>query len=240
MPVNQTHLAKELGISKSLLTKYKHDGAPIDQGAEAVRQWRAQNVQDRVAVATEYEDEDSDLVVEDLTAHYDIPDGEEPADGLARLRKDERRLFGQIEGIEAQLLKAPNAKLARKLPVIRKQWVDTSKAATAVWRVIKGMEAGSELKEALECSDKFIEAVLGATLFWIKNFHHRVPHWALNPQGGKEEMYKFISETFVKLDVLIPNFLAHSGLLELKERAIAVVEAAKAKAETQVEPGELK
>jgi hypothetical protein len=99
-------------------------------------------------------------------------------------------LFGQIEGIEAQLLKAPNAKLARKLPVIRRQWVETSKAASAVWHLIKSMDAGSELEEAFECGDKFIEAVRGSTLYWIKNFHCRVPYWALNPEGGKDEMYK--------------------------------------------------
>jgi hypothetical protein len=45
-----------------------------------------------------------------------------------------------------------------------------------------------------------------------------------------------VKETFDKLGVLTPNFLAHAGLLDLKERALAVIEAAKVKAETQVEP----
>ena len=158
MPVNQTQLAKELGISKSLLTKYKQDGAPIEQGAEAMRQWRSQNKQERVPVVDV--GEDGDLVLEELGIQYEIAVGEEPADALDRLRKDERRLFAQIEAIEAQLLKTPNAKLARKLPVIRKQWVETSKAAIAVFRVIKSMNAGKELEEALELRTSLLRRLL--------------------------------------------------------------------------------
>src|SRR5260370_40451732 len=100
------------------------------------------------------------LEVDDLLIQYEIAAGEEAIDALARLRMRERRLYRQIQAIENRLNESPNVKLDRRLAVKRKQWIEASNSATAVWRVLKSMDAGNELQEALGAADKYISLVL--------------------------------------------------------------------------------
>jgi phage terminase Nu1 subunit (DNA packaging protein) len=45
--LTQAQLAKELGVDKSQITRWKDRGAPIDKGATAVREWREATLLDR-------------------------------------------------------------------------------------------------------------------------------------------------------------------------------------------------
>jgi hypothetical protein len=235
MPINQTKLAHELGISKSLLTKYKHDGAPIDQGADAVRRWRGENIQDRITnLGSNFEGEEAldlaDLEI-DLLLTYPLPEGEEPEDALYRLRLTERRLFAEIESIENHLKTHKNIKLARQLPTLRRQWLETSKAATAVWRVLKSMDAGNELKNSLDAADKYITLILGSVFYWVRAFPGQIR--ASNDLTGvelRELALKKTRQIIENANNLIPNAFAKSGLEDLRQRAFDIVEAAKAKA----------
>ena len=217
--MNQTQLAKELRVSRSLVTKYKQEGAPINEGVETVRRWREENFLDRADTTTEPE-----LTIESL--HYDLPEGEDVSDVLARLRKRERSLFAQVESIEEHLKTKPNAKLAAKLPALRRQYLDTSKAVVAVHRVLVSLGAGNELEQALQVSDRYIDSVLAAALFRLKNFHFRFVEGA-----DRDEALKQVGEVFDELPALVPQFLEKAGMKELVMRAVKVVEQAKAEAD---------
>ena len=217
--MTQIALSRELGISKSLLTKYKKQGCPIDQGADAVRRWRKINVQDRVAnLGCDIEGNgDDNLQIEDLT--YTLPEGEEITDAFKRLRLTERTLFAEIQSIQEYLKTHNNPKLARQLPTKRHQYFEASKAATAVWRTIKSMDAGNELKEALEAADKYVDAILKAVFYRFKILHLSLPE-----DCGRKGCEKAVRDAFLAVWQLGPSVFERSGLSELHARAQELVE----------------
>jgi transcriptional regulator with XRE-family HTH domain len=233
--MTQKYLAKELGVSPSQINRYIQKGMPFPISVENAKQWSAANIlKQGPARLLDVDDDDIDLLIQ-----YEIPPGEEPVDALNRLRDEERRLFGQIQAIENLLREASNAKLDRQLSIKRRQWIEASKGATAVWRIIKSMNAGHELEEALDVATKFIKLTLDSAFYWLHILPSKIPGAAPSGNGiypefsdGKARAFvdAKVTEIFDKLANLTPNFFAKSGLEELTQRAVDIIEAAKAEA----------
>src|SRR5258708_31299870 len=109
--MTQTALARELGLSKSLLTKYKKQGCPVSEGAEAVTRWRAEHIPERVKAEV---NEVGALDIPEIS--FTPSKGEDFADALLRLKKRERDLDGEILSIQAYLRNKPTPKLHNHLP----------------------------------------------------------------------------------------------------------------------------
>lgn len=96
----------------------------------------------------------------------------------------------------------------------------------AVHRALVSLGAGNELEQALQCADTYIDSVIAAALFRLKNFHFRFVEGA-----GRTEALKQIREVFDELPALVPQFLEKAGMKELVMRAVKVVNGAKAEAD---------
>ena len=83
LKLTQAQLAKELGVDKSQITRWKDRGAPIDKGVEAVREWREATLLDRGQI----EDDDDSISIDDID--FVLPVGPNAADVLSRSEKSE-------------------------------------------------------------------------------------------------------------------------------------------------------
>jgi transcriptional regulator with XRE-family HTH domain len=233
--MTQKDLAKELGVAASQINRYIKKGMPFPISVESAKQWTSANILNQgPARLLDVDDDDIDLLIQ-----YEIPEGEEATDALDRLRAEERRLYGQIQGIEKMLSEAPNAKLDRQLSIKRRQWIEASKGATAVWRVIKSINAGNELQEALTASDKYIALILDCIFYWLRTLPQKLPGTAT--RGGnypsqaetaelRSMLLKAVRDVFDNVNNLVPNAFAKSGLEDLHQRAFNLVEERKQKA----------
>jgi hypothetical protein len=129
--LTQAHLAKELGVDKSQITRWKDRGAPINDGVTAVREWREATLLDRGQI----EDEDDSISMDDI--EFELPEGSDATDVLSRMEKSERRLSGIIEAWEKC---KPNPKLSAKLVHLRREYRETSKLVIAAHKAILEME----------------------------------------------------------------------------------------------------
>jgi transcriptional regulator with XRE-family HTH domain len=159
--LSQAQLAKELGVDKSQITRWKDRGAPIDKGASAVREWREATLLDRGQI----EDDDS-ISMDDI--EFELPEGSNATDVLSRMEKSERRLSGIIEAWEKC---KPNPKLSAKLVHLRREYRETSKLVIAAHKAILEMEQQKKVLVEWETANEFVMAVLEEVL----KFPHTLP-----------------------------------------------------------------
>jgi transcriptional regulator with XRE-family HTH domain len=144
--MNQSDLARQLGVSKSLLTKYKNMGCPMDC-VESIRAWRQTHIIDRgpkLEGMGEIEgiEEIESLTIESLDCA--MPEGEDPKDVVNRLKDLERKLYAQIIAAREYLSKHKDAKLSAKLPQLRREYRDTTKLLLAAHCSLQQMDIKRE------------------------------------------------------------------------------------------------
>ena len=160
--LTQAQLAKELGVDKSQITRWKDRGAPIDQGATAVREWREATLLDRGQI----EDDDDSISMDDI--EFTLPEGSNATGVLSRMEKSERRLSGIIEAWEKC---KPNPKLSAKLVHSRREYRETSKLVIAAHKAILEMEQQKKVLVEWKTANEFVMAVLEEVL----KFPHTLP-----------------------------------------------------------------
>jgi hypothetical protein len=234
MPLNQKELASALGVSRSQITRYKKLGMQFPISVEDAKLWREATlslVGEKPGRKTE--EFEPDLTIESLD--YQLPDGQDPADTLQRLRNRERSLYAQVEAIEQRLQTKPSSRLAAKLPSIRKEYKDVARLTIAVHKLLIDIGESGRENAAMDAADRYINCVLRAVLFRFKNLHFELP-----VGQGREQAFEKIRDTFATLPVLVPQFLHKSGMEKLYKRAAGVIETARVEVEadkTAPQPG---
>jgi transcriptional regulator with XRE-family HTH domain len=165
LKLTQAELARELGVDKSQITRWKDRGAPINDGVQAVREWREATLLDRGSV-DRFDDGDDNISIDDI--EFVLPEGSNATDVLARMEKSERRLSGIIEAWEKS---KPNPKLSAKLVHLRREHRETSKLVIAAHKAILEMEQQKNILVEWETADKFVLGVLAEIL----KFPHKIP-----------------------------------------------------------------
>src|ERR1700746_2595949 len=97
-----TSIAREIGIDKSTLSKWRKrpDCPPLSAGGAAIKRWHDDTFMDRgPKLLIEH---GGDINMSDID--FTLPEGSNATDVLARMEKSERRLSGQIEAWESQKL----------------------------------------------------------------------------------------------------------------------------------------
>ena len=159
-----TQIAKEIGIDKSTLSKWRKrpDCPPLDAGGAAIKRWHDNTFLDRGPKLID----ENDISLDDV--EFTLPKGSDATDVLARMEKSERRLAGMIEAWESQKL---TPKQSSKLAQLRREYRETSKLVIAAHKAILEMEQQRKVLVEWETASEFVMAVLDEVL----KFPRRIP-----------------------------------------------------------------
>jgi hypothetical protein len=127
--VTATQVAKEIGIDKSTLSKWRtRPGCPpLEAGGAAIKRWHDDTFLDRGPKL--FDDDENDISLDDVD--FTLPQGSDATDVLARIEKSERRLAGMIEAWEGQkLTPKQSSKLACRRSIQNRPARVESKPAT--------------------------------------------------------------------------------------------------------------
>jgi hypothetical protein len=154
--MNQSEIAKLLGINRSQITRYKKLGCPMDQGINAIKEWRTEHLAYVNKPLKESED-DTSLpeipVIEDLV----LPEGTDIFAARDRMRHQEMTLAATISRLEKQ----PETKESRlKLASLRKQYREFNMATLAYEKAIVDISAKRKELVAVENADAFVSRIL--------------------------------------------------------------------------------
>ena len=152
--VTATQVAKEIGIDKSTLSKWrKRPGCPpLEAGGAAIKRWHDDTFLDR---GPKLFDDENDISLDDVD--FTLPQGSDATDVLARIEKSERRLAGMIEAWESQKL---TPKQSSKLAQLRREYRDTSKLVIAAHRAILEMQRTRAVLVGWETANQFVLTIL--------------------------------------------------------------------------------
>jgi superfamily I DNA/RNA helicase len=184
-----TKIAKEIGIDKSTLSKWrKRPGCPsLEAGSAAIKRWHDNTFLDRGPKL--FEDDEDDISLDGI--EFVLPEGSDATDVLARMEKYERRLAGLIEAWESQKL---TPKQSSKLTQLRREYRDTSKLVIAAHRAILEMQRTRAVLVEWETADQFVMTVLDEIL----KFPRRIP-----ARGNSQEERDLLKKVAADFQIVI-------------------------------------
>jgi superfamily I DNA/RNA helicase len=180
-----TQIAKEIGIDKSTLSKWRKrpDCPPLSAGSAAIKRWHDNTFLDRGPKL--FDDDENHISLDDV--EFTLPEGSDATDVLARMEKSERRLAGMIEAWESQKL---TPKQSSKLAQLRREYRETSKLVIAAHKAILEMEQQKKVLVEWETANEFVMAVLEEVL----KFPRRIP--ARGEDQSERDLLKKVAADF--------------------------------------------
>jgi hypothetical protein len=178
-----TQIAKQIGIDKSTLSKWrKRPGCPsLEAGSAAIKRWHDNAFLDRGPKI-----EDDDISLNDI--EFVLPRGSNPEDVLSRMEKSERRLSGMIEAWSEN--KKITAKQSSKLAQLRREYRETSRLVIAAHRVILEMQRTRAVLVEWETANQFVMTILEEIL----KFPRRLP--ARGNSQAERDLLKKVAADF--------------------------------------------
>jgi len=185
-PVTATQVAKEIGIDKSTLSKWRKrpDCPPLEAGGAAIKRWHDDTFLERGPKL--FDDDENDISLDDVD--FTLPQGSDASDVLARMEKSERRLAGMIEAWEENKKLTP--KQSSKLAQLRREYRDTSKLVIAAHRAILEMQRTRAVLVEWETANQFVLTILEEIL----KFPHRLP--ARGNNQAERDLLKKVAADF--------------------------------------------
>jgi len=183
--VTATQVAKEIGIDKSTLSKWrKRPGCPpLEAGGAAIKRWHDDTFLDRGPKLLD--DDENDISLDDVD--FTLPQGSDATDVLARMEKSERRLAGMIEAWESQKV---TPKQSSKLAQLRREYRENSKLVIAAHKAILEMEQQKRVLVEWETANEFVMAVPEEVL----KFPRRIP--ARGQNQSERDLLKKVAADF--------------------------------------------
>jgi superfamily I DNA/RNA helicase len=180
-----TQIAKEIGIDKSTLSKWRKrpDCPPLSAGSAAIKRWHDNTFLDRGPKL--FDDDENHISLDDV--EFTLPEGSDATDVLARMEKSERRLAGMIEAWESQKL---TPKQSSKLAQLRREYRETSKLVIVAHKAILEMEQQKKVLVEWETANEFVMAVLEEVL----KFPRRIP--ARGEDQSERDLLKKVAADF--------------------------------------------
>jgi hypothetical protein len=171
-------MAKALNIAPSQVTRYKKLGAPIDQGIDAVRAWREQNLASNSK--------------QDPVFDEDVPDpipvhGDWAYDVLARLRTNEQVISGEIRALtiaiertrksrelaidenESKLIEKKIFNYNKMLKVLRKEHRESTKNLFTAEREVVALEEQRGNLVTLDAAKELITRMQFPIITFLRN-----------------------------------------------------------------------
>ena len=183
--VTATQVAKEIGIDKSTLSKWrKRPGCPpLEAGGAAIKRWHDDTFLDRGPKLLD--DDENDISLDDVD--FTLPQGSDATDVLARMEKSERRLAGMIEAWESQKV---TPKQSSKLAQLRREYRENSKLVITAHKAILEMEQQKRVLVEWETANEFVMAVPEEVL----KFPRRIP--ARGQNQSERDLLKKVAADF--------------------------------------------
>lgn len=172
-----TQVAKEIGIDKSTLSKWRKrpDCPPLSEGAKAIKAWHDTTFMDRGPKLSLDDDEDDDygaLTLESLGV--ELPEGDDIDGLLARTQEREKTLFARLTAAEKYLTTNRNPKLAARLTALQNQHSAVSKIVAAIMNTKHEMEVRGKNYIPREAFEARLNLILGQIFAFIRCLPIRV------------------------------------------------------------------
>ena len=175
-----TQIAKEIGIDKSTLSKWRKrpDCPPLSAGAKAIKVWHDTTFMDRGPKLIDEDDDYGALTLEGLG--IELPEGNDIDALLARTQEREKTLFARLTAAEKYLTTNRNPKLAARLTALQNQHSAVSKIVAAIMNTKHEMEVRGKNFIPKDEFESRLNLILGQIFMFIRCLPIRVQAYTEN------------------------------------------------------------